>query len=132
AVKFAAGRERPFVHVLPEAEKATTEKPNDNNLSFYSGHASFGFTIAVAAGTVAALRGYRHRWLVWALGLPVAFSLPVLRMVADKHYVTDVATGAILGAATGFALPYFLHGREGPLPVTLSAAPDGLVVSGRF
>ncbi|MCP3103219.1 phosphatase PAP2 family protein [Myxococcus sp. K15C18031901] len=113
-VKFIAGRERPFVHVLPEDQKRLTAHPDDNNLSFYSGHTSLAFSLVVSAGTVAALRGYDHQAWIWAVGLPVATSVGLLRMGADKHYLTDVATGAVLGSAFGVAVPLLLHGRTDP------------------
>ncbi|MCE9666803.1 phosphatase PAP2 family protein [Myxococcus stipitatus] len=120
-VKFIAGRERPFVHVLPEDQKGLTEQPSDNNLSFYSGHTSLAFSLVVSAGTVAALRGYDHQAWIWAVGLPVATSVGLLRMGADKHYLTDVATGAVLGAAFGVAVPLLLHGRtDGGAPASAS------------
>lgn len=132
ATKFAVGRERPFVHVLPAAQKGLTDHPSDNNLSFYSGHASFAFALAVSAGTVAELRGYEARWLVWAGGLTLAASLPLLRMAADKHYLSDVAVGSLVGAAVGFAVPFFLHPRVGGTPIAVAAGPDGVTVGGRF
>ncbi|AEI66050.1 phosphatase PAP2 family protein [Corallococcus macrosporus] len=112
-VKFIAGRERPFVHVLPEDQKGLTDHPTDNNLSFYSGHTNLAFSLVVSAGTVAALRGYKHQAWIWAVGVPVATSVGLLRMGADKHYLTDVATGALLGSAVGVAVPLLLHGRKG-------------------
>ncbi|NBD10624.1 phosphatase PAP2 family protein [Corallococcus sp. Z5C101001] len=111
AVKFSVGRERPFVHALPEAEKALTAHPNDNNLSFYSGHTNLAFSLVVSAGTVAAMRGYKHQGLIWGVGLPLAASVGALRMAADKHYLTDVLTGAVVGSAFGVAVPLLLHGR---------------------
>ncbi|NOJ93753.1 phosphatase PAP2 family protein [Corallococcus sp. CA049B] len=111
AVKFAVGRERPFVHVLPEEERGLTAHPNDNNLSFYSGHTNLAFSLAVSAGTVAAMRGYKHQAIVWGVGLPLAASVGLLRMGADKHYLSDVLTGAVLGTAFGVAVPLLLHGR---------------------
>jgi membrane-associated phospholipid phosphatase len=133
AVKFAAGRERPFVHVLPAEEKPLTDQADDNNLSFYSGHASLAFALAVAAGTVAERRGYRHAWALWTTGLVLASTLPLLRMAADKHYLSDVAAGAALGSAVGFAAPFLLHPPVGGSPpVELAAGPGGLLLRGRF
>jgi membrane-associated phospholipid phosphatase len=135
-VKFIAGRERPFVHVLPEDQKGLTDHPTDNNLSFYSGHTNLAFALVVSAGTVAELRGYKHRGWIWAVGLPLATSVPLLRMAADKHYLTDVATGALLGSAFGVAVPLLLHGRasaaQGPVSLNVSGGPRGAVISGRF
>ena len=49
-----------------------TEAPEDNNLSFYSGHTNFSFALVVSSGTVATLRGYKGAGLIWAVGLPLA------------------------------------------------------------
>ncbi|RUO87389.1 phosphatase PAP2 family protein [Corallococcus sp. AB018] len=125
AVKFAVGRERPFVHVLPEAEKGLTAHPTDNNLSFYSGHTNLAFSLAVSAGTVATMRGYKHQAVVWGVGLPLAASMGLLRMGADKHYLSDVVTGAVLGTAFGVAVPLLLHGRVDDTPPT-SARPSSV------
>ncbi|WP_164017313.1 phosphatase PAP2 family protein [Pyxidicoccus trucidator] len=112
-VKFIVGRERPFVHQLPEDQKGLTAHPTDNNLSFYSGHTNLMFAMVVSAGTVAAMRGYENQAWIWAVGLPLATSVGLLRMGADKHYLSDVATGALLGSAFGLAVPLLLHGRTG-------------------
>lgn len=136
SVKFLAGRERPFVHLLSEDQKPLTPKPTDNNLSFYSGHTSLAFALVVSAGTVAELRGYNHRGWLWAVGLPMAASVGLLRMAADKHYLTDVSTGALLGSVFGVAVPLLLHGRvsetRGALSLSVSGGPGGAMLSGRF
>jgi membrane-associated phospholipid phosphatase len=116
--KFAIGRERPFVHALPAADKPLTANPSDNNTSFYSGHTSFAFSLAVSAGTVASLRHYRWAPAIWAAGLAGAALVGYLRIAADKHYLTDVLTGAGAGAAFGFAVPA-LHRKSN----TLTLAP---------
>jgi membrane-associated phospholipid phosphatase len=135
-VKFIAGRERPFVHVLPEDQKPLTAKPDDNNLSFYSGHTNLAFALVVSAGTVAELRGYKNRAWIWAVGLPLATTVPLLRMAADKHYLTDVAVGAVMGSAFGVAVPLLLHGRvnesSSALSLHVSGGPRGAVFTGHF
>lgn len=143
-VKFIAGRERPFVHVLPEDQKALTAHPNDNNLSFFSGHTTLAFSLVVAAGTVAEQRGYKYRGWIWAVGLPVAASVGLLRMGADKHYLTDVAVGALVGSAFGVAVPLLLHPRQDTVSATstshpglasdmrVAASPGGISFSGTF
>jgi membrane-associated phospholipid phosphatase len=127
-VKFAAGRERPFVHALPEAEKPNTAQPSDNNTSFYSGHTSLTFSLAVAAGTVASMRGYRWATWVWVAGLTVASLTGYLRIAADRHYMSDVLIGATTGSALGFALPYLFHGRQ-PASVSVATLPRGFMLS---
>lgn len=111
ATKAVVGRERPFVHALPADQRGQTESPSDNNTSFYSGHTTRAFSLAVASGTVAWLRGYRWAPWIWAAGLTVATSIGYLRIAADKHYFTDVFVGAVMGSAFGFGVPYLFHGR---------------------
>jgi membrane-associated phospholipid phosphatase len=109
AVKFAAARERPFVHVLSPAEKSQTAQPADNDLSFFSGHTTLVFSLAVSSGTVASMRRYRLAPLIWSLGLLLAGTTAYLRIAADRHYATDVLVGAAVGASVGFAVPYWFH-----------------------
>jgi membrane-associated phospholipid phosphatase len=42
-----------------------------------------------------------------ALGSATAVAL--LRVVARKHYLSDVAVGAVVGLASGFGVPQLLH-----------------------
>jgi membrane-associated phospholipid phosphatase len=111
AVKYAVGRERPFVHAGNHPEPVRRGDPDDN-LSFYSGHTTLAFSLAAAAGTVSTLRGYDGAPWVWTAGLGGAAAVGWFRVAADKHYLTDVLTGAVLGTAVGVAVPRLLHGRE--------------------
>jgi membrane-associated phospholipid phosphatase len=135
-VKFIAGRQRPFVYLLPEDQKPLTPHPTDNNVSFASSHTAVAFSLVVSAGTVAQLRGYNHRGWIWAVGLPLATSVGLMRMAADKHYLTDVAVGAAMGAAFGVAVPLLLHGRASAradaLALHVTGGPRGAVVTGHF
>jgi membrane-associated phospholipid phosphatase len=135
-VKLIARRER------PDARAARLRgEPNDDaerNLSFFSGHTSFAAGMATAAGTVASLRGYRHAWLVWTVGAAIAAGTGLLRIAADRHYVTDVVAGAAVGGLVGGAIPLWRGRRGGAAPATAPAvvpivSPDGLVgLRGRF
>jgi membrane-associated phospholipid phosphatase len=137
-VKPIAGRERPFVHALSANDKAVTANPADNNVSFYSGHTSFAFALAVSSGTVASMRGYRLAPLVWAGGLVAAATVGYLRVAADKHYLTDVLAGAAAGAGVGLVVPA-MHARarepRTASVLTLAPLPGGgteLVLALRF
>lgn len=114
-VKFSVGRRRPLIHDgVPYAT-------SDANTSFYSGHTNLAFALAVSAGTVSSLRGYRWAPAVWTSGLVLASATGYLRIAADRHYFTDVVTGAVVGAAVGFAVPYFFHRAQaasGPTATT--------------
>ncbi len=131
ATKFAAGRERPFVHWLPEDEKTRTSQPSDNNLSFFSGHTTMAFALVSSSYTVARERDYRWSGAILAAGLPLAASIGYLRMAAGKHYLTDVLLGAAVGTAVGVAVP-LLHRTEGPQSAVLAPTSSGLSLSGQF
>lgn len=134
--KLVAARQRPDVHAAVLAGTPREAETGDN-LSFFSGHATLAFALAVSAGTVASMR--RHRWapLMWASGLLFASTGSYLRIAADRHYATDVLTGVAVGSAFGFAVPYFFH-QPGPSPIALTLTPlqvrsgAGLGVAGTF
>lgn len=102
-VKIAAGRERPRSYFGGGATN-----PADN-LSFYSGHTTLAFSLAVSSGTVATMRGYTLAPWIWGSGLGVAAVTGYLSLASDRHYLTDVIAGAGMGAAFGFGIPYLFH-----------------------
>lgn len=127
-VKYAAGRERPYAwygHLTPGPGTY------DRNLSFYSGHTSFAFATATAAGTVFMMRGYPGAPVVLGLGLAGATAVGYLRMAANEHYFTDVLAGAAIGGVVGFAVPWFFHRPLGtaPRPGDVFPAPGGIAVA---
>lgn len=132
SIKFAAARGRPYtVGASPEL-LAQAKDVNDHNLSFFSGHSSFVFALVAGAANVAELRGYRHSWLIWAVGLPLAAATAVLRVAADKHWTSDVLLGTAVGMATGVLVPRLLHSRLGPVNLRLTPMGNGLGVAGQF
>ena len=72
--------------------------------SFYSGHASAAFTVAVFTGEWFSeiYPNSGKKSLVWATSLTLAASVAALRVVAGKHYLSDVVVGALVG--TGVSL----------------------------
>lgn len=110
ATKLLVGRERPFVHVLPADQKKKTVQRYDNNLSFFSGHTTEAAALGASAGTVAWMRGYRWAPIVWGVSGALAIVTGYLRIAADKHYLTDVLAGLVVGAAIGVGLPLLFHG----------------------
>lgn len=131
-VKFTVGRGRPYtVGASPEL-LAEARDVADHNMSFFSGHTSLAFAVATSAATVAQLRGYRHAWVLWAVGLPLAATTAVLRLAADKHWMSDVLVGGAIGSAVGILMPTLLHGRVGPVTARLTPLGNGLALSGRF
>ena len=126
-VKMTAARERPFVHfaVGTDPRRSTVE----DNMSFFSGHSSLSFSLAVSSGTVASIRGYRAAPLIWATGLTTAVATGYLRIAADRHYFTDVITGAALGSAIGFSVPYFFHRRT---DARIAVTPSSISIVGTW
>lgn len=112
-VKLVVGRQRPFVHFGNHLEANRAPDPDDN-LSFWSGHSSLTFSLAVGAGTVAFQRGDRSAPFVLGAGLTAAAATGWLRIAGDKHWLTDVLTGAAVGSLAGWAVPTLLHRREAP------------------
>lgn len=108
--KFFAGRQRPCAHFGLELARPCYSDGSDNNLSSFSGHAAFTASIAMASGMVASMRQYRLAPLVWTTGAAISLSTGYLRLAADKHYLSDVVTGTVIGAAVGFFVPYLFHG----------------------
>ena len=133
ATKFLVGRERPFVHALSAADKQNTSSPNDNNLSFYSGHTSFTFALAASATTVAAMRDSKLTPWIAGVGGGLALATGVGRIVAGKHYASDVAVGAITGTLMGVAVPLLFHrGERTSLQPTLSMSGGALSYGGAW
>lgn len=105
AIKIPVGRQRPYAHY-------TGPMDYEDNLSFPSGHTSRAFSLVVSAAMVARARRYKIEPVIWASGLTVATASAYLRIAADKHYLTDVLAGALLGTAAGLTVPLLMK-REG-------------------
>jgi membrane-associated phospholipid phosphatase len=117
-VKFAAARRRPY------AWAAGVRRDANDDSSFPSGHAAAAFAAAGAFGTIAHLRGDSAA-PVYAAGFAAATGVAYLRVAADRHWLSDVATGAALGTAIGVAMPLLLHRRSASSrsSVAFSAGP---------
>ncbi len=128
-VKFAVARRR------PDAWAAGVRHSAGDDNAFLSGHASGTFAAAAAFGTVAMLRGYPGWPWLYAAGFSSATAICYLRMAADRHWLTDAAAGAALGAGIGMALPLLLHrkAREADQrSSTIIVTPVPLGVAGTF
>lgn len=91
-LKRLAGRSRPGHRFFPERGIIVGE---DRFVSFPSGHSSGAFA-AVTALLAACEDCKQKRWLK-PLGLSLAGATAVLRVGAEKHYLTDITAGALLG-----------------------------------
>ena len=81
--------------------------------SFPSGHTNTAFTAAglsCAHHLHVALYGDRLAdVLACASTITLAAATGTLRVVGDRHYVTDVLVGAMIGFAVGYGMPTLLH-----------------------
>lgn len=111
--KIWVGRERPFQE---ECAGDSLYDPGCNQptsrTSFFSGHAATSFTgaglICSAHETFSLAGGMVPCYA--ALGLATAVS--VTRLVADRHYFSDVLFGAAVGLASGYFLPQWIYGSD--------------------
>ena len=138
--EHAVGRQRPYVAGCkgPDATDEigyNTCGGADDFKSFYSGHSAAMFTMA-------GLTCAHHQHLpLYGGGAPDALACAVMvglattgslmRVVADRHWMTDVAVGASVGIFNGYFLPLVLHygigwNRAG-IPTTVQTAFGRLV-----
>ncbi|MCA1827805.1 MAG: phosphatase PAP2 family protein [Myxococcales bacterium] len=130
AVKFTAARQRPFAR-YGHADATGTYDLNDrdSHISLPSGHTGFATSLGVSLAMTATLEESRAAPWLWAAAGVASVSSAMLRMMAEKHYFTDVLTGAAIGAACGVAFP-LLHKRGNAL--SIAAQGPSLAVSGTF
>lgn len=102
-------RERPFVRDCRGGEC----EDRLENRGFPSGHVAFAFT---GAGLICNHHRYQTLYndpatdqAVCYTGIGLAVTDGILRLMADRHYATDVAAGTVLGLFSGFVLPRLLH-----------------------
>jgi membrane-associated phospholipid phosphatase len=107
ALKFLAGRQRPYftgskqVHASPTFHGPFNKNSNElqgrtTNNSFPSGHT----TAAFAAATVYAME-YKDKPWVPVLAYSAASLIGVSRITENRHWTTDVLSGAALGYLSG-------------------------------
>lgn len=129
-VKYAVGRARPYVWM---GQPGLYEDPHDENLSFFSGHTTLAFAVAVSAGTIFLMQGMPGAGWVLGGGLALAAFTGYLRIASEQHYLTDVLTGAAVGSLVGWAVPFLFHRprkpREAPQPGALLPAPGGIAIA---
>jgi membrane-associated PAP2 superfamily phosphatase len=105
-IKFLTGRQRPA-----DSDPATEPEPkfhgpftqkitSGTSKGFSSGFPSGHTTAAFAAATVFAME-YRDRPIVPIIAYSVAGLIGLSRLTENKHWITDVFAGAVLGYFTG-------------------------------
>lgn len=97
--------------VVEKAEDARGEAYG----SFFSGHTSAAFTIAVFTGEwfSEVYPNSPYQGIVWATALSAASFEGALRIAAGKHYPTDVVVGALVGSGISLAVIKIHKKRDG-------------------
>ncbi len=120
--KYAFGRQRPFVEdgqdrwlgIWGMAKYIGTSGANDFT-SFFSGHTAAAFSLA----TVISKQYGDHRWVPW-----VCYALAgvegLTRTVEYKHWLSDVAIGAVVGIGIGKLVVRNHRKRRMPTPVIMT------------
>ena len=110
--KCLVRRIRPYVYnwEVPLHDKIMS---SDTRKSFFSGHTSISFASMVFLAQTYAAFHPDSRWkpVVWCAGLSAATLVGVHRILAGKHFPTDVLVGALVGSFIGFVIPK-LHEME--------------------
>lgn len=115
-------RERPLTGLCREGD--TSPHCSDPNLrateSFFSNQATNAFT---GAGLTCLHHTSMPLWndeaadaTACVSALTIAAMVGLLRVMSDFEYLTDVITGAVVGLASGWVLPYLLHYQGGARP----------------
>ena len=140
SLQHLTARERPFVQECVTNPNLSDCATGSKFQSFPSGHTTLVFAAV-------ALECFHHGYLDtvhtgWGAAacpatVAVATLTGVLRIMADRHWATDVLAGALLGGSIGLAIP-LLHlavaKGQSPAVVTPMISPSvmGLSIAGRF
>lgn len=119
-VKRSTRRERPLARGCREDPERRANDPSCEGqadpgmepASFFSGHTSLAFTSASLIclhHTELGLFGPEGDAATCATGMAIASTVGLLRILADKHYASDVLLGAGVGILSGWLVPWLLH-----------------------
>jgi undecaprenyl-diphosphatase len=114
-LKMTFGRARPFMWLAGDESGFQPFRFKSQFMSFPSGHTTTSFAAAVAFGSL--FPRWRPAFALFAVAIGLS------RIVLDVHYVSDVVSGAALGATVAVALlPLFR--KRGWIPYRrMRAAP---------
>ena len=107
-------RPRPFVYMHPEILGVNPS----NYTSFYSGHTSFAAAVNMASLLIL-WQTRMPRTLFWIFAFlleGLVISTASFRVLAGRHFFTDVLCGALAGTAVAWAVASF-HGRLSKHPL---------------
>lgn len=118
ATKVGFRRARPYDEGCRADPDYAPECDSDSRYrGFISGHTSASFTGASLVCAHQRLRGLSALGRVECVASLVLASLTgALRIVSERHYLSDVIAGAAVGFLSGFVFPVFVYPRSLPRP----------------
>ena len=130
------GRGRPSLQECPDDpdyDGVCGDNYTGRTASFMGGHVAMAMS---GAGLVCAHHqalplygGNIADALICGVAVASALATGALRVVADRHWMSDIVVGAGIGGALGYGLPYLLHYRYGKLqPLFAEYLPENTVV----
>ncbi len=127
-IKVAVNRPRPYMYNKTAAQ-IDVNSP-DNYLSFYSAHTSVAFAATISYARTYALRhpGSGSRTWVYAGAVAVGGAVGALRVVAGKHFPSDVLAAALAGTLVGLAVPQ-MHLKGSAVTGSLAPLRDGAMLT---
>lgn len=127
-LKTLAGRTRPGMYYENYPQQLVEEM--DWNKSWPSGHTTYTFATAAFLTYTFAKYNPESPWTYVIAGTSYAIALTTgtLRVLSGNHFVTDVLTGALIGTAYGFLVPW-LHTINVNNNSNLTVTPAGLSYS---
>jgi len=104
-VKGIAGRQRPYLNINDPDYFAFGKGFTDGGYtSFPSGHTTAAFAVAASVTDETAHLWPKQTWWVATVTYGAAAVTGYARIVSNKHWSTDVVTGAAVGTFSGLAV----------------------------
>lgn len=108
--KTVAGRQRPYADVNdPSNWGFGRGLKEDKYRSFPSGHSTMGFAAASAVSAETMRWWPDTRWIIGPVMYGGAALIGVSRMYNNKHWASDVVTGAAIGTFSGLKVVRYSH-----------------------
>ena len=120
--KFLVQRPIPRVY----AGDPTLMKQSEGYLSFYSGHTTMAFSALSAAAVTSNLRYHTGVW-PWLITGALGTSVAAERVLAGRHFYSDVIVGGVIGTAIGIANP-LIHEKRSSDSLTVVPVSDGTLI----
>lgn len=127
--KLCVTRARPYMYYDPSTYPEDDLEDGDFANSFPSGHSTMAFAGATFASYTFSkyFPDSPYRYAVTGGSYALALATAALRIKSGNHFMTDVLTGAVLGTAVGFLVPW-MHTFNTKNDLNLGLTGNGVFV----